>query len=374
MQDYLIIARSGRSLSASAKRAGFRVHVLDCFADQDTRQLSETVNQLQCDDQGFSKAQLMQSVSDVLSVYPNTSIVTGSGFEANPELIDALRRLAPVYSNTNETITLLKQPDTFFKLLDMNSIKYPEFLLNYPDNPENYLIKEIASMGGEQVQWCRDVSCEDSLNSYFQKYVDGTVSSAVFLADGQCSRIVGFNKQWQSKQFASMPFLYSGACSIGNVTDRHYDEIERIINCIVKQSGLQGLCGLDYILTEAGEIYVLEVNPRPPASFELHETGTSLFDAHVSCFDDRMKDLKLERCNACRAYVILYAEHDIQIPIDFEWPVWVKDRPSSGARIKKHYPVCTVHVEEHYLSDISEAIQLRRDQIEATLMLFKDAA
>ena len=374
MQDYLIVARCGRSLAESAKRAGFRTHVLDCFADEDTHQFADTVKQLQYLEEGFADKELTQSIRDVLSDYPDTEIVIGSGFEAAPQLIDQLGLLAPLYSNTSETIKTLKQPDAFFKLLDSYSIKYPKVTLNYPDKPEHYLIKKVASMGGEHIQWCHDGFKINTSNAYFQEYIDGTVSSTVFLADGQGSKIVGFNKQVQSKQFETMPFLFGGACTVQDVTRQHYAEIKRIINCIVEASGLKGLCGLDYILTKQGEIYVLEVNPRPPSTFELHETDSTLFKAHISCFEGDMEDVVLERYPAYRAYVILYAEHDIQIPIDFEWPVWVKDRPAAGTRIKKSHPVCTIHVEEDSLSNISKAIQSRRHQLEVRLGILKDAA
>ena len=367
MQDYLIIARSGRSLAESAKRAGYSVHVLDSFADEDTCRFSASIKQLQYTENGFAENELIESIEDVLSEYPDAVVVTGSGFEIYPDLIDQIAQSATIYSNTAETIRLLKHPTTFFELLDSCDIKHPKTLITAPNNPDNYLVKKIASTGGEDVHWYNTFPNNNQQDYYFQEYIDGTVLSAVFLSNGNHSSIVGFNKQWQSSQFESMPFLYGGVCSLSEVTEQHYDVIKKSIDCLVGKTGLKGLCGIDYILTDDDEIYVLEVNPRPPASFELHEITTSLFDAHIASFKGDMKKYSPERCNGMRACAILYAEFELCIPPDFEWPVWVKDRPVAGARIKKYYPVCTIHAENDSWFDINRDIESRRKQIETQL-------
>ena len=48
--------------------------------------------------------------------------------------------------------------------------------------------------------------------------------------------------------------------------------------------GLVGLVGVDVVIDEAGELHVIEVNPRPTASMELFEraTGESLAAAHLA--------------------------------------------------------------------------------------------
>ena len=370
MQEYIIVARSGRSLAVSAKRAGYNVHVLDCYADVDTRESSVTFKQLHYTENGFSESELLESVLAILSDHPDAIVVIGSGFEINPYLIKQLNEITTVYSNDADVICALKNPETLFPLMDRCGINYPETFLTLPEISDNYLAKKIASMGGEGIHWAGKITDKSRHDYYFQKYVDGTVCSVVFLADGRHSKIVGFNHLLQSNQFESMPFLYGGVCS-REVNDQHYDEIKIIINSLVKETGLKGLCGIDYVLTDDNKIYVLEVNPRPPASFELHEQTESLFDMHLACFNGDLEKYALQRCYGIRACAILYANFNLLIPRDFVWPDWVSDIPVAGARIKRHEPVCSVHAEEDSLLKINEVLKSRREQIEQQLTRLK---
>jgi len=376
MIDYLIVSRSGRALAASAKRAGYKVSVADYFADEDTKSFSESVYQLQYDCDGFAVKALLSHVEDVISRNPKLKLVIGSGFESTPELLDSLAELAPVFANSKESIVALKEPVNFFEMLDRNSIQHPDVLFSEPIDSKDYLIKRIAGIGGDHVIWCDQVDSEQGLACYFQKFIPGMVSSVVFLANGLQARIVGFNQQLQSSEFADMPFLYQGAITADNDTLENRDVIERIINKITEETGLKGLCGLDYIVDEFGQIVVLEVNPRPPATFELHEVKQSLFDAHLVCFDGSLINDKRQDENAekFRGYAIFYAKNELKINDKINWPLWVKDRPSFGTKIPLKFPVCTVHAQENSIDKVKSLLFNRLNKIESIFAAMQNAA
>lgn len=374
MVDYLIIARSGRALAASAKRAGYKVCVADCFADADTKDVSESVHRLQFTNNGFIEAELLTHVQKVISHHPNIKLITGSGFESSPGIIQSLNELAPVISNTKETIDAVKNPSRFFNMLNNQKICHPEFSFSKPDDTKKYVIKKKAGIGGEHVNWADQYEFEIGSTHYFQEYISGVPASALFLANGAQASIIGFNQQLISDEFADMPFLYQGAIRLEQDSVVNRNDVEHIVNVISKEAGLKGLCGLDYIVKPGNEIVVLEINPRPPSTFELYEFNQPLFNAHLACFEGKLPDCigENEDKESFRAYAIYYAKEKMCINGKIEWPDWVKDRPVSGSIIEPEYPVCTVFAEDISLDKVKSMLFNRLLEIETMIAAKQD--
>jgi len=367
MSEFLILARSGRALASSARWAGHNVHVMDCFVDEDTNLVSLSASQLQYHGDGFAEEELLEITQGFISSYPGVVVVVGSGFENNPDLLEKLSEFAPVLRNSKSTMSSLKDPISLSRMLDSNSIRHPEISLTRPVDSNNWLVKKVAGIGGTHVQWLDQVCSGIASDCYYQKYISGVVSSAVFLANGSHAKIVGFNQQLQSAQFTDMPFLYQGAVSVNNIDGQHKQRIEDVINTITTRTELTGLCGLDYIVDDAGEIYVIEVNPRPPSTFELHEQAPVLFDAHLACFDGKKIDCTFNNDKKQRGYAIYYAKQELRISNKIDWPSWVKDRPSFEAVIPVKFPVCTVHAEENSIEKVKTVLVKYLDYIESII-------
>jgi uncharacterized protein len=373
MVDYLIIARSGRALASSAKRAGYKVSVADCFSDEDTKSIAESVHQIQIKGDRFVAEPLIKHIQEVVSRSPNVKLIPASGFESSSELLKSLAKVAPVLSNSEESIVALKDPINFFNMLDRNAIAHPRVFISRPKDPENYLKKKIGGTGGDHVSWCNQVNSRDDSDCYYQEFISGVTFSVVFLANGVNAKIVGFNQQLQTNAFADMPFLYQGAITRDNNEVEERNNIEDIINKITKETGLTGLCGLDYIIDEGGQIQVLEVNPRPPATFELHERQQPLFDAHLDCFDGSLPDYKSENGKEMSGYVILYAKENMFINDKVKWPDWIKDRPSIGSVVPVRFPICTVHSQETSLDKVKNILINRLQHIESIIIAMQNA-
>ena len=238
-----------------------------------------------------------------------------------------------------------------------------------------FLIKEIAGMGGGHVVFESDIN--DKLLSgseyYYQEYIKGIVYSAVFLANGKEAKLIGINQHLKPSQISSKPFLYEGAITTNLQKDKK-EEIDSIINKLTKITKLFGLCGLDFIIDESNNIYVIDVNPRPPSTFELHENEYSLFAAHIDCFQGKLPRNVSYNCNKIHGHAIYYAKKDLFRAPNF--PNWVKDIPRMKLKnndlqiqdmISAGNPVCSVYAEANTLDEVKNLLFHRLQEIELSI-------
>ena len=255
------------------------------------------------------------------------------------------------------------------KLLNAKSIRYPftSFCKQDFNNSSKFLIKEVAGMGGGHVTF--EAHLDRKLISdnkyYYQEYIEGTVYSAVFLANGMDARLIGINQHLKSTQFSSKPFLYEGAITTNLDEKKNSDEINFVINKITKITKLFGLCGIDFIVDKSGSIYVIDVNPRPPSTFELHESKHSLFADHIDCFKGNLSNNILPNHNKLYGHIIYYAKDDLaKFP---SWPHWVKDIPEAGTKVSAGNPVCSIYAEANSPNEVKNLLYRRLRKIELSI-------
>lgn len=371
MNEFIIISSSARALAESASRAGHDIYVIDCFTDNDTKSVSKITHQIKYNEDGFIESELLSKVQEILAMSTTAKIVLGSGFESNPGLVDRLKALAPTYSNTKDTISALKNPLTLSKLLERNGITHPHTQINKPEILKGYLVKKIAGHGGTHINWLEKSNNDIGAEYYYQEFISGDVFSVLFLANGNEAKLIGFNQQLKSEDYVDRPFLYKGAIKLNKILIYNIEVIESIINKITIEADLRGLCGLDYVINEAGEVVVIEVNPRPPATFELHEGKISLFNAHLAALSGDLLEIdeQDERSTSLYGYAIVYAKENLVIREKIEWPEWVKDKPQDNSKIKAKFPVCTVHAKENSLDKVKAMLFNRLLEIETRIAI-----
>ena len=268
----------------------------------------------------------------------------------NPDHIDLIRKNIRVISNNTKTIRAVKNPRSLNKILSEESIQFPFTVFKKEElvDSKNFLVKKIGGIGGGHVLYkssLLDIDVLSNKNFYYQEFINGIVYSAVFLANGNTASIVGLNRILVSKQFQDQPFLYEGAISVSFKNENTLVKITSMINKITKRTELFGLCGIDFIIDKNKSIFVIDINPRPPATFELHETQESLFAAHIKSFNGGPINYISYNHNFSKGYVIYYAKENLLIPENLKWPSWVKDRPYDKQMILIKNPVCTIHAE-----------------------------
>jgi predicted ATP-grasp superfamily ATP-dependent carboligase len=358
--QYLIISQSGRALAASAKCAGIDTHVIDLFADEDTAEITLSNISVTGFSDGNNFKKLISIVAEYANSYPDLIVVIGSGFEENPELLAELEHHVTVIGNHSSVIRQLKDPGVFFKKLEQLVLPYPQYIIDVTQEDitqevsGDILIKTMGGAGGSHIRHYQNDSSLTSA-SFLQAFLRGKNYSATFISDGQSAHVLGFNETWVCKE--NTDFTFAGAVSNINLSNELRQQVTDAIRRIVVLFKLKGLCGLDFIVEESGKYSILEVNPRPTATFELYETRGSLFTHHLAAFQGKMEAPGSDQCLS-RALGLLYAGKSITIP-RLDWPEWVTDRPQAGKQITIGEPVCTVHAEGLAVEDVKQQLKTR---------------
>lgn len=356
---WLVAAVSGRMLAASAARGGHRVAVLDCFADRDTLDAAIAARPVASPAAlRLDRRALLDAARDLTPAGGWAGVVYGAGFESRPGLLARLaagRRLA---GNPPEVVALVKDPLRFFPLLARIGIRHPEVSLLPPRSPDGWVVKQRGGAGGTHVRPCAGLGARRG--RYFQRFEPGRSLSVLFLADGRRGFRLGVNEQWTASHPA-LPFLYSGAVGGVPLPAPLLAGLDQLLDRLVAATGIVGLNGLDFLL-EASEPLVLEINPRPTATLELHDADwpSGLFDWHLrACGGEFPASLPV--ATAARAAAIVLAPVAAVLDSDFEFPGWCRDLPAVGTRFEPWDPVCTVHAEGPTV-DLARARVLERQQ------------
>ena len=333
--DLLIVAQSARMLAQSACRGGWSPLVVDLFGDTDTRAFAR-------------KSALLDSLTlpavatacKSLAAEP-IPLVYGSGLDNHPEWVAALQRDYDLYGNTPETLAAIRNPEHFFSRLEALDIPFPETRFSPPCPPGDWLVKSACGEGGMRVAFVANFHGDPSGRDYFQRFAPGLSCSLLFVANGKTMRPTGFNTQL-TIPLANQPFLFSGA-----INDAPLDVSERlaatnIAATLTREFGLVGVNSLDFVAGATG-ILVLEVNPRPSATAQIHDHRfpNGWLDAHIRACQGELTETS-PMTHEISGFRIVYAATDTFIDDRMVWPDFCADLPSPGSKIPAGRPVCTV--------------------------------
>jgi predicted ATP-grasp superfamily ATP-dependent carboligase len=333
----LIVAVSGRALAQSAARGGYRPVVLDLFADRDTRAAAVACRRVS--QPGALRFDPTAVLRWARALAPGARLIYGSGFEGRTALLQRLAHGRVVAGNAPATVALVRDPARFFPLLRRLGIPHPAVRLLPPPRPSGWLVKGAGSAGGTRVQpvGSRPASASD----YFQRLVPGVSRSVTFLADGRRALVLGFNRQWTAPR-PGRPYLYGGAVGGLRPPARLRRDVVDALDELVRRTGVVGLNGLDFLVHE-GEWQVLELNPRPTATFELYDPDypRGLFHAHLRACEGELPARAAPRRSA-RAHAVVHAIRGGSAR-GLRLPRWCRDLPGAATRFAPGDPVCTVH-------------------------------
>jgi len=339
--SYLIVAVTGRALAASAMRGGYRVAVLDCFADRDTRALASVCRSVASSHGPRFDERVLLRAAAVLTRQSSGGVVYGSGFEGRTELLAKLASGRSLQGNAPEVVDAVRDPAVFFPLLQRLGIAHPEVRRSAPRNSTGWLVKEPGGAGGAHVRLAG--ASGRPAGAYFQRLEPGRTLSALFLADGRRALTLGVNRQWTAPARPDLPFLYGGAVG-GVALPRRLDrELRTGLDALVSATGLVGLNGLDFIL-RGDRWLALELNPRPTATMELYDPDypRGLFRWHLHACRGELP-AKAAAARATRAHAVMYAPAACRTTRGVRFPRWCRDVPMPGTRFEPGDPVCSVH-------------------------------
>lgn len=254
-----VAALSARALAEWARADGRPVLALDAFGDADTRRAAArwagigSAEGLRIDGQRL----LAELARPGLQAW-----VAGSGFEAQPELLEAAARRLPLRGTAPAQRRRLQTAREFIGQLRRLGLAHPETRFEPPVSPQGWLFKGDGGCGGQAVRAAE--ARAGVVPGCWQRRLAGRPMSATFVADGERAVILGFNSQWTVAQ-GDTPCLFAGLASGVAVSEGVRAEAEQALAVLVPEFELRGLGSLDFLLAE-GRPWWLEVNARPPAS------------------------------------------------------------------------------------------------------------
>ena len=389
----LIIAHSGRMLAEAAwqhlaQTGGGRIAVIDLFADAELDAFVAGKIKLNSDAQaaeicdaarvmlaGLLPFQALTAVFGSIDLYdaPIQQILTEFLSDGAAERGVTLRFLGNDAGSRSEASDIRH----IMRVMDVYGAKFglsvPSTQFSPPDHvanlPKTWLRKPLHRHGGGYgINWAEE-SLESSAHDYYwQKFVAGRVFGVNFAVDHAGGiALLGLVENFTDPTKAQ-PMRWGGVAGWANLgvnfaqdnnlpaacRTMNWQEICRIF---AGEFGLLGLNNMDILVAETGEIFVLELNPRPTAALGLWKNqGDVIWRLHGGeALSQAMLETTENAPNYGRAKTILYAEQPIVIADNFAWPVLcppkgsdhatyeIIDRPPAGP-IAVGQPICTIMV------------------------------
>src|SRR5262245_20210320 len=334
----LIAAASGRALAASARRGGYVPLVVDGFGDQDM--IAAAAAHIRVDfARPINGDRLIAALQTLGDSRDCIGIVCGSGFEDRADLLTNISKRWSLLGNSPETIARIKDPIGFAATCREANIPHPETSLVPPLDVEGWLAKRIGGAGGWHIR-SADKAKKRGNDIYFQRRINGEPVSALLLCDGSSVVVLGFSAQWTAPTLRH-PFRYGGAVRPAPLAEGVKQAMVAALRRLNSIMPLVGLNSADFVL-EGDAFQLLEVNPRPGATFDLFEPeSTSLFALHLDACRGTLP-ASAPNYRAAMASAIVYAHQEILAAPAFDWPEWTADRPVAGSQVKAEQPLCSV--------------------------------
>ena len=392
-QNILAIGIDTVALSASARNAGYNIFAVDYFGDEDLKQicknslsiikqeLGKSYGRLET---GFSPNLLLRLVKRRLSTHQIDAALLASGLEDAPRFLAELHKLIPIVGNAPEIIKSVRDSWKFFDGLDRLSILHPTTMLvgNYREAKQaaeniGYPIvaKPVVTFGGAGI---RKINDREELKSTFhqmavssregvliQDFIFGVNASVSFLSSGRSTILLTLSEQLLGMKEVGQkePFGYCGNIVPMSVDSRLVIKCRDLVRKIAIHFNLLGVNGVDLVISNDGEPYVIEVNPRFQGTLECVERvlGINLVAAHIeACTRKTLPSIKRKKSMSHCARLILFARSASLAP-NLNKIREIRNIPLPGVLIEEGEPLCSIIIEgETRNSILKKAMKLAR--------------
>jgi predicted ATP-grasp superfamily ATP-dependent carboligase len=325
----LIVAVSARMLAELAVADGYDVIALDHFGDVDLRAVAPS-----------STARSNDALAALAADLEADAVVYGAGFENRPDLVRRLAFGRELLGTAPERLVDVRDPWAVGAAARAAGARAPETRSAGelpPAGPHTWLRKPLRGGGGRGVRGWRGGA--PRAGEIVQRRVDGLPCSAVAIGDGRRAAVLGLTEQLhRSPGFGWMGNVVPPRLPAGELAELDR-QLRAVCAEVAARFGVRGAFGVDAVW-DGHHAWVLEVNPRPPASLELF--GPGCFEAHVR--GARGEGLAtVPAVRGANVKLVLYADRDLRAPDPSWWPEGlVRDIPRAGEEIKRGAPVCTL--------------------------------
>jgi len=281
-EHLLIFGASARAAAFSALRAGLRPWCADLFADRDLVS--------RCPVRRVPPQRYPEIFLEISGQGPPGAWMYTGGLENRPNLVHRITSQRLLWGNSREALALARSPYLLSRQLQQAGIPCPRIATQCDGRfmSGRWLAKSLRGSGGAGIGFVSDQAGESRTRGvFFQEYIDGDPCSAVYVGRGTEARLLGVSLQLVGQEWLhAAPFHYCGSIGPLALKPGTHAKFEQIGRMLVRLCGLRGLFGVDCVLQE-GIPWVIEVNPRYPASVEVleHATVVSALALHRHAFE-----------------------------------------------------------------------------------------
>jgi len=284
----VVVGATARAFVESAARAGWAAHAADLFGDVDLT--AAAVEAVRLGEAGI--APYPEGIPGVVSSFPEAVCVYTGALENHPDVIAAIAAVRPLAGCSADVIRRVRDPAAVAAVVRDAGLRFPDTHRSPTGLPtdDSFLVKPVRSAGGRGVHRWRGATLDRAgRDLIWQRFVRGDCRSASYVARHGAARLVGSSRPLTGAHWCGgREFSYCGSVDLplDHLADGLRQPFERLGSAVADAFGLTGLFGIDLVVDTAGEVYVLEVNPRPTASMELVErsTGWSVAAAHLAAY------------------------------------------------------------------------------------------
>jgi len=350
----LIVGASVRAAAQSAIRAGYQPWCADLFADTDLRAIVPDARRCPADQYPNCLGKLIREAPDAPWIY------TG-GLENYPRMIGKMMHFRLLRGNGPVVLRLCRNPILVQDVLRRAGLPALRVVAGTEKPPGDcrWLRKPLRGSAGQGIEFADSGDRGSSRAHYFQQFIDGIAMSAVFVRAERTVKLVGVTEQLVGVEWLhAPPFRYCGSIGPVDAVAPLRGDLLRIATALGDRFGLSGLFGVDFVLC-ANRPWVVEINPRYPASVEVLElaTGIAALELHRAASEsDGCLAPTIASSRRCVAKAIVYAPHRLVAP---DWgtswsreiarleaplcdPVVLADIPAAGEVIEPGWPILSI--------------------------------
>ena len=347
----LIVGASARAAAESAKRSNFDLLAVDQFCDQDLRDIADV---------RLCK-KFPEQIPELADTLPAGGLILTGAMENHPSIVREISNKRVYWGCSSHAIAAVRDPIRLQDTLRQNDLPSVKTRLACDMGSADgvWLQKPLRSACGIgiRIQNAKRMrhTCAQSVDHYYQERIEGDSQSGVFVATDDSTVLMGVTEQWVGVPWLNArPFGYAGSLGPLRLDDNIMQVWQQIGDVLRQDFGLRGVFGVDAVLRR-GSIYVIEVNPRFPASAEIVDLASDgqLMRHHVRACSSNKIDIKpYIPHDLTIAKAIYYAPQDLVVPTELKsiidtirhdlQGIRMADIPVAGTKIKQGNPVLTL--------------------------------
>jgi predicted ATP-grasp superfamily ATP-dependent carboligase len=212
-------------------------------------------------------------------------------------------------------------------------------------------------------------------NYILQEYIDGiNVSSSVLSSHDEQKNLIN-SRLITEHDLGNDTFEYSGnILPLNENSLKMFNDIQTNFNAdelneemkntsqdLIKEFGLIGSNGVDYVLDKSGQLKVIEINPRFQGTYELVENvlGINLLEAHIKACEGEL--VEIPNAGPYSIKKIIYARKQVNIG-NLNIPN-VFDVPYQGVKIEKNQPLVTIISCDNDLEKAMDDVKIAEEKV-----------